>query len=350
MKLDKLYVFIWQHMTALRKEDLEPEKQERTIFHPAPLVTLEPEKGAHFDLYLAIPSPAGQRYVLYKSSELDLTYEKCAYLLDRGVKNLYISDDDAPAYFEFVDRTLTEKLTAPNTTPEKKSQILYSTTSALVQATFNRPDSPVLIRTNKTLVEHTLQAITTDPGILRTMVSTFAMDYSLYTHSVNVATLGTGLLLEMKVVENKDISDIAMGYLLHDIGKTRVPSEVLMKTGILTKQELSEIERHPQYGVDLMQSHESIGPGAIEVIRTHHEKLDGSGYPYRLSADKIPLETRICSAVDVFDALTSNRPYKKAMSGYDTIQLIMDHMSHELDKDILSQMIHLLGPTRTAPV
>jgi HD-GYP domain-containing protein (c-di-GMP phosphodiesterase class II) len=99
-----------------------------------------------------------------------------------------------------------------------------------------------------------------------------------------------------------------------------------------------------------MQPHESIRPAAIEIIRTHHEKLDGSGYPYRLSSEKIPLETRICSAVDIFDALTSNRPYKKAMSGFETIRLIMNHMSHELDKEIVSQMIHLLGPKRTAPV
>lgn len=337
-------------MSAQIKEEIEAQQTERTIFHPAPLATLEPEKGAHFDLYLAIPTPTGQRYVLYKSSELDFTRERCNYLLDRGVKNLYIADQDAPAYFEFVDRTLSEKLNAPDVTPARRSQILYTTTSALVQATFNRPDSPVLIKTNKTLVEHTLQTISNDPRIVRTMVAAFASDYSLYTHSVNVSTLATGLLLEMKLGENKSITDIAMGYLLHDIGKTRVPSEVLMKTGILTKQELSEIERHPLYGVDLMQSHESIGPAALSIIRTHHEKLDGSGYPYRLAADKIPLETRICSAVDIFDALTSNRPYKKAMSGFDAIRLIMNHMSHELDKDIVSQMIHLLGPKRTAAV
>ena len=121
-------VFSRQRMTALRKEDLAEQRQERTIFHPAPLTTLEPEKGAHFDLYLAIPSPAGMRYVLYKSSELDLTHEKCNYLIDRGVKNLYIADEDAPAYFEFVDRTLTEKLTSPDATPEKRSRILYTTT------------------------------------------------------------------------------------------------------------------------------------------------------------------------------------------------------------------------------
>jgi HD-GYP domain-containing protein (c-di-GMP phosphodiesterase class II) len=337
-------------MSALRKEDLEERNYERLIFHPAPLATLVPEKGAHFDLYLAIPSPTGQRYVLYKSSELDLTSEKCNYLLDRGVKNLYIADQDAPAYFEFVDRTLTEKLTSPHTSPKERSRILYTTTSSLVQATFTRPDSPVLIKTNRTLVEHTMKAIIAEPTVFRTMVSTFAMDYSLYTHSVNVATLGTGLLLEMQVGGHQNISNAAMGYLLHDIGKTRVRAEVLMKTGILSKQELQEIERHPLYGVELMQAHESIRPVAIEIIRSHHEKLDGSGYPYRLSADKIPLETRICSAVDIFDALTSNRPYKKAMSGYDTIQLILNHMSHELDREIVSVLIHLLGPKRTAPV
>lgn len=321
-----------------------------TIYHPAPLATLEPERGAHFDLFLAVPSPTGQRYLLYKSADLDLSREHVSYLLDRGVRNLYIADSDAPAYFKFVDRTLTEKLLSPKLSPEERSKVLYTTTSSLVQATFTRPDSPVLMKTNRTLVEHTMKAIVNEPRVFRTLVSTFAMDYSLYSHSVNVATLGTGLLLETKLAHAEDVPDIALGYLLHDIGKTRVPAEILAKTGILTKQEHREIERHPIYGVELMQQHENIIPVALEIIQGHHEKLDGSGYPYRLSAERIPVTTRICSAADVFDALTSNRPYKQAMSAFDTLQLIMTHMSHELDKEIVSLLVHLLGPKQPASV
>ena len=344
MNVDKLSVEKCKPVSALKQEALQPRETERKIFHPAPLVTLVPEKGAHFDLFLAIPSPTGQRYVLYKSSEIDLSLENCRYLQDRGVKNLYITDEDAPRYFEFVDRNLTERLTSEKTSPQEKSEILYTTTSSLVQATFTRPDSPVLMKTNRTLVEHTMKVLVAEPAVFRTLVSTFANDYTLYTHSVNVATLATGILLETKIAEHDKVPDIAMGFLLHDIGKTRVPSEILGKTGILTKQELQEIEQHPVYGVDLMQAHESIGPKALDIILAHHEKLDGSGYPYRQTSDRISFETRICSAADIYDALTSNRPYKRAMGAFETIQLIMNHMSHELDKDIVSILIHLLGP------
>jgi len=314
------------------------------IFHPAPLATLRPDSGAMFELYLCMPVRWGHRYILYKAADLEFTEKKRLELLENGVKTLYVREEDAGVYYEYVDRTIGQVLASEHIPPQEKSRVLYETSQSLVKSTFERPDSPLLLSTNQKVVTRTVSAIAGEPAMLRTMVSLFAFDYSLYTHSVHVSVIGSGLLLETGDYRNEDIRDIAMGYLLHDIGKSRVPSEIVRKPGLLSPWEIKQMEQHPDHGVGLMQHQEVIRPQAIEVIRTHHELMDGTGYPRHLTGTSIPLETRICSVADVFDALTSHRVYKPALTGYQACRQMLDRMSNKLDDEILHLLIHRLGP------
>jgi HD-GYP domain-containing protein (c-di-GMP phosphodiesterase class II) len=343
-------------MHAPDVSSLTDTSEERTVFHPVPLATLRPNQGAHFDLYASMPTRAGQRYLLYKAAHLDLTERKRAELIEKGVKTLYVSEKDIGVYVEYVDRTEGEMMRSEQVSLEQKSVVLYQTTSSLMKSMFERPDSPALLKTNQTIVTHAVSVISSEPQMLRTIVSLFAMDYSLYTHSVNVATLGTGLLLGMgsdyaggttgKNLEER-VRDVVMGFLLHDIGKSKVPSEVLRKSGVLSQWDAQQIEQHPVFGVELMQQHEEITPEALEVILGHHEKLNGSGYPRQLPAESLSLETRLCTIVDIFDALTSHRIYKPALTSYEAIRTMMQKMSHELDQEILHSLVSVLGPNQT---
>lgn len=325
-------------------------ERAKGTFHPAPLATLRPDSGAHFELYLAVPTRGGVQYLLYKAADIEFTNKKRLELMENGVNTLYISDQDAGAYYEFVDRTVGQVLQSSTVPPQEKSRIVYETSQALIKSTFDRPESPLLMSTNKRVVSHTVSAISAEPAMLRTMVSVFAFDYSLYSHSVHVSVLGTGLLLELGEWKEEEVRDIAMGFLLHDIGKVRVPPDIVRKPGLLSPWEIKQMERHPEHGVGLMQHHEVIRPHALEVIRDHHEMLDGSGYPRHLSKKTIPLETRVCSVADVFDALTSHRVYKPAMSGFDALRMMLDRMSSKLDDEILHLLIHRLGPNARHPV
>ncbi|MDD5088125.1 MAG: HD domain-containing protein [bacterium] len=203
---------------------------------------------------------------------------------------------------------------------------------------------------NEKMVSHTVSILAAEPKVLRTLVSLFAFDYALYTHSVQVSVLGTGLLLDAKTMPEGTVKRVAMGFLLHDIGKCRIPTEILRKPGMLTPWETRQMEKHPDYGAGLMQRHETIHAKALEIIRSHHEALDGGGYPRQLGADALSLESRICSVADVFDALTSHRAYKPALRAYDAIQKMMTHMTDKLDQDIVQHLIHQLGPSATRPV
>ncbi len=313
-------------------------------YHAAPLITLRPDSGALFELYLALPGPHGLRFMLYKATGLEFSEKRRKELIENGVNTLYVRGDDAGQYYEYVDRTVGQMLASDKVPPQEKSRVLYETTQSLVKSAYDQPASPLLLTANRNIVSHTVTTISSEPAMLRTMVELFATDYSLYTHAVHVSVLGTALAMETGSFTPNQIHDLALGYLLHDIGKSRVAPEILKKPGGLTTYEVRQMEKHPELGVGLMQIHESIGMQSLAVIRDHHERLDGHGYPRRIDGRFIPLETRICSVADVYDALTSHRVYKPAMSGYEALRLILATMPSALDDDILHLLIHRLGP------
>jgi putative nucleotidyltransferase with HDIG domain len=136
-------------------------------------------------------------------------------------------------------------------------------------------------------------------------------------HSERVATYAAALASAMGLDET-ELQTIRVGAYLHDLGKVRIPHEILNKPGRLTNEEFDEMKRHPEYGIELLASVEfpwDIRP----IIRSHHEKLDGSGYPDRLRGDEIPLSAQLICIVDVYDALTTTRSYRPAMQHQEAV-------------------------------
>ncbi len=113
-------------------------------------------------------------------------------------------------------------------------------------------------------------------------------------------------------IAGKELEKLAKGALLHDIGKIGIPDNILLKSGKLGVDEWGEMRRHPQIGYDIL-SEISFLKGPAEIILTHHERFDGNGYPQRLQGQQIPIGSRIFGLVDTLDAMTSDRPYRKAL-------------------------------------
>ena len=148
-------------------------------------------------------------------------------------------------------------------------------------------------------------------------------------HSERVAALARRLALEAGLtMRQADV--IAQSGLLHDLGKIGVPEHILRKSGPLTREEWAVMRRHPVTGSQIVAPLESFAEGAL-IVRHHHEREDGSGYPDGLSGETIPLGARVVAVADVYDALTSERPYRRALTHAEALERLATEAGRTLD-------------------
>jgi len=148
----------------------------------------------------------------------------------------------------------------------------------------------------------------------------------------------------------KDIlEDLSLGVLLAEVGKTRVPRSLLMKPGALTDEETAEVRKHVEYGVDILRTCQGVSEVAISVVQFHHERFDGSGYPYGLAGTDIPLLARIAGIVDSYDAITSPRPFAPAKSSTEAVSVLYEARDRLFQGQLIEQFIQAVGvyPTGT---
>lgn len=152
-------------------------------------------------------------------------------------------------------------------------------------------------------------------------------------HTKRVTELTLQLARQLGI-SGEQLNQIHRGVLLHDIGKLGIPDDILRKPGQLTEKEMRIMRLHPQIAYELLKPIEYLKP-ALNIPRYHHEKWDGTGYPYGLKGESIPLEARIFAVVDVFDALTHDRVYRKAMKIDDAITYIKSEAGTHFDPDVV---------------
>lgn len=128
--------------------------------------------------------------------------------------------------------------------------------------------------------------------------------------------------------------------MLHDIGKLGVSEQILLKPGSLTPEEYDAIKKHCHYGYDILKDIDYLNEAA-EVALYHHERYDGSGYPYGLKNGEIPLLARICALADAFEAMTSDRPYRKAMTVEEAVEEIKRNKGTQFDPSVVEAFLKL---------
>ncbi len=159
-------------------------------------------------------------------------------------------------------------------------------------------------------------------------------------HSERVTEMTLQVARELGL-ESSDLEQIRRGVLLHDIGKMGIPDHILLKPGSLTEDEWQIMRKHPQYAYDMLSAVPYLR-SAIDIPYCHHERWDGKGYPRGLKADKIPLYARIFAVVDVWDALTSERPYRPAWTEADALKHIKNQAGKHFDPKVVKVFLRLL--------
>lgn len=158
-------------------------------------------------------------------------------------------------------------------------------------------------------------------------------DY-IFTHSLNVSILATAMGIHCGI-KGDDLHELSMGAILHDIGKIKIPANILNKPGKLTPKEWDIIKRHSEFGYEIIKRSGLLSMNILDAIMQHHEKMDGSGYPYGLKGSQIHQFAKIITVADVYDALTSNRTYKKAHLPSEAFEYIVGNGGQHFDYSIV---------------
>lgn len=189
---------------------------------------------------------------------------------------------------------------------------------------------PVIIALNKELMRLTADQSHANLGMLKTLGSAVAKrDSDTNSHNFRVALYAVRLAEAVGLAETK-IESLIKGAFLHDVGKIGISDTILLKTGKLSDGEFTVVKRHPRHGADNIEKYTCL-EDAMDVVKYHHEKYDGTGYCEGLKGNAIPLCARIFAIVDVFDALTSQRPYKAAMTFDAAMDVLKKHRDTHFD-------------------
>nr|WP_275707502.1 HD-GYP domain-containing protein [Dechloromonas hankyongensis] len=191
------------------------------------------------------------------------------------------------------------------------------------------------------LVEEISNSIMRNPGALISLARLKTADDYTFMHSVAVCALMIALARQLDLDEQQ-VRDAGMAGLLHDLGKATIPLEVLNKPGKLTDEEFALIKTHPAEGHNLLLEGRGISEMALDVCLHHHEKVDGSGYPKGITGDTMSLYAKMGAVCDVYDAITSNRPYKAGWCPAESIKRMAEWKGH-FDPAIFQAFVKSLG-------
>jgi HD-GYP domain-containing protein (c-di-GMP phosphodiesterase class II) len=159
-------------------------------------------------------------------------------------------------------------------------------------------------------------------------------------HTERVTDMAIKLARRLHLSES-ELVHIRRGSILHDIGKMAIPDGILLKPGPLTEDEWEVIRQHPRYAYELLSPISYLGQ-AVDIPHYHHEKWDGTGYPDGLRENQIPLHARLFAVIDVYDALTSHRPYRSAWSTQKAIDYVRDQIGKHFDSAIVQQFLLMM--------
>lgn len=192
------------------------------------------------------------------------------------------------------------------------------------------------------LVEEIAYSVMRNPGALIGLARLKTADDYTYMHSVAVCALMIALSRQLKL-SDEETREAGLAGLLHDIGKMAVPAEILNKPGKLTDAEFVSIKEHPGAGYQMLLEAKGVGEIALDVCLHHHEKMDGTGYPKGLEGDQISLYARMGAVCDVYDAITSNRPYKAGWCPAESLRKMSEWSRGHFDDRVFQAFVKSIG-------
>lgn len=295
-------------------------------------------EGENIDFTLYETNISKTQMTLFLQSDSVVDGNKKVYL--REIESLYVDSQDYDKYQSYAQKHLQSIAKDPSVPFHEKASIVYEKASEVMEGLFQNPDSLENMKNAQNIVDGFVSLALQDEATLDSIMKIAAHDYYTHTHSINVSIYALSLA-KFIGLKDKDLEDMGMSSMMHDLGKSKVASCIINKNGKLTDKEFDTMKGHPQFGYNLATNMGISDKRILSGIRDHHEKLDGRGYPNGLKDKQISLFARIIAVADVFDALTTKRSYKDAMSSFEAISIMKKQMDTHLDMRLVNSLVKM---------
>jgi HD-GYP domain-containing protein (c-di-GMP phosphodiesterase class II) len=308
--------------------------QEKANFLKIRLASIHPNLPITFNVYVHI----NNHFTLYMREGESLTPAKIQSLAAKAQSDFFfVQAIEWTAYKNFIQ----EQIKSPSIPAIEKAHILRASSMALVEELFEHPDVNVALDSSRPVIENFVAFMDSEPEAMSYLIGLSGYDFYTYNHSLDVCiySLGLGKALGMTP---KELEELGVGALFHDIGKRNVSLDILCKKGTLSKDEWTIMQQHTQFGFLILNQNNNISDSIKAACFEHHESFLGNGYPQQLQGQEIHPHARIVAITDTYDALTTQRSYNVPMMPLDALTLMKDQIHGRFDPEMLKAMHSIL--------
>jgi len=296
--------------------------------------TLMPGQPTTFDLHLKV----ADQVILYLRAGDRLDQEKIRALESRDSGHHFlVKEADRRSYKNYVHN----QMISTNLNVREKAVVLRESSMTLVEELFENPDVNKALDASRPVIKDFVEFMKAEPEAMSHLISLSGHDFYTYNHSLDVSiySLGLGESLALNKIE---LEELGIAALLHDIGKRHISLDILCKKGPLNDAEWSQMQKHPQYGLTILNDYQNVSDAVKAACFEHHESWVGNGYPQQISGQEIHPFARIVAITDTYDAMTTQRSYNVPLTPVDAVTTMKEKIAGRYDPDMLKAMYSVL--------
>lgn len=293
---------------------------------------------------VALYMKSGNNYVLYKNEDMKFTDRDRKRLLSNHTEFLYLRRGDMEQVSSFLESSLGDILAREDLDARAKGRMLYQSSVNCVIDMFEQPETSLNAQRCRQLVEHAMQFVAGNRNALASLRSLTSHNYKIYVHSVQMMALN--LLAHEKLFDLSadEMVDVGIGSMLHDFGIIFIVDEITSKPDAVSKIENYKLKQHTQQGFEFLEKMGTFSEVVLNIVRFHHERFDGNGYPAALKGNDIPRSAQLSALCNSYSSLLLGRQKSAGLAHENAVKKLREEgRGGAFNVELQEQFIGLLG-------
>ncbi len=296
--------------------------------------SLSPKKATTFDVYVYL---AGHHTLYLHAGDTIQEDRRDALIKKDGGDNFYVRESEKSAYMNYVH----EQMNSASLTVREKASLLRDTSLTLVEDIYEQKNVHKALDASKPIINNFVNFMDAEPEAMGELIGLSGHHFYTFNHSLDVSIYSLGLGQAMGF-SKQELEDQGQGALLHDIGKRNISVAILGKSDPLTDAEWSQLQKHPIFGLAILEQNPLVSDNVKACCFEHHESFLGNGYPQQLSGQDIHPMARIVAITDTFDAMTTQRSYNVPLKPVEALNMIKEKLHGRFDPEMVKGMYEVL--------